>query len=77
MKQYLRPLTLLLTIVGGINWLTVALFDLNIVNYLFGRCCSGIEKAIYIIVGLSALLSISLLQEVYGTHNNKRNNKRK
>lgn len=78
MKQYLKPLALLLTIVGGINWLTFAMFDLNLVNYIFGGCCPAIEKAIYIVVGLSAIYSISLLQEVCGaTCNNDKNNKKK
>ena len=36
MKQYIKPSALLLTIVGGINWLTFALFDLNIVSYILG-----------------------------------------
>ena len=65
MQQYLKSLALLLTIVGGINWLTFATFDLNLVNYLFGKYCPAMEKAIYIIVGLSAIYSISLFQEVW------------
>jgi len=63
MKQYLKPLALLLTIVGGINWLTFALFDLNIVNSIFASF-PGIEKFIYIVVGLSAIYSMSLFKEV-------------
>ena len=77
MKQYLKPLALLLTIVGGINWLTFAMFDLNLVNYIFGGCCPAMEKAIYIVVGLSAIYSISLFQEVCSACNNDNNNKKK
>ena len=77
MKQYIKPLALLLTIVGGINWLTFAAFDLNLVNYIFGGCCSAIEKAIYVVVGLSAIYSISLFQEVCDMCNNNSNNKKK
>ena len=76
MKQYLKPLALLLTIVGGINWLTFAAFDLNLVNYIFGGCCPAIEKAIYIVVGLSAIYSISLFQEVCSACNNNSNKKK-
>ena len=76
MKQYLKPLALLLTIVGGINWLTFAAFDLNLVNYIFGGCCPAIEKAVYIVVGLSAIYSISLFQEVCNACNNSNNKKK-
>ena len=60
MKHYIRPQALLLTIVGGINWLVLALFNINLVNYIFGQCCPDIEKAIYIIVGFAAIYCISL-----------------
>ena len=76
MKQYLNPLALLLTIVGGINWLTFATFNLNLVNYIFGECCTAIEKAVYIVVGLSAIYSISIFQEVCGACNNNNNKKK-
>ena len=62
--KYLKPTTLLLTIIGGINWLSVGLFNLNIVNHLFGNCCVAIEKLVYILVGLSALYSITLFQSI-------------
>ena len=62
MKHYIKPLALLLTIVGGVNWLTFALFDLNLVNYVFGQCCAAFEKTIYIIVGISAIYCISLFK---------------
>ena len=77
MKQYIKLLALLLTIVGGINWLTFSTLDLNLVNYIFGECCPATKKAIYIIIGLSAIYSISLFQRVYNTPNNKSNNKKK
>ena len=76
MKQYLKPLALLVTIVGGINWLTLAMFDLNLVNYIFGGCCPAIEEAIYIVVGLSAIYLISLFQEVCSACNNNSNKKK-
>ena len=74
MKQYLKPLALLFTIVGGINWLTFALFDLNLVSYILVDF-PDIQKAIYTIVGLSAIYSISLFQEVCSACNNTNNKK--
>ena len=75
MKQYLKLLALLLTIVGGINWLTFALFDLNLVSYILVDF-PDIQKAVYIIVGLSAIYSISLFQELCSACNNDSNNKK-
>ena len=75
MKQYLKPLALLLTIVGGINWLTFALFDLNLVSYTLVDF-PDIQKGVYIIVGLSAIYSTSLFQELCSACNNDSNNKK-
>ena len=61
MNHYLNPIAFLLTIVGGINWLTFALFDLNLVNFILGSI-PMLEKAVYIIVGFSAIYCISLFK---------------
>lgn len=50
---------MLLLIVGGINWGLIGLMDFNLVAYLFGDD-SVITRAIYGLVGLSALYSIYL-----------------
>lgn len=42
-----------LTIVGGINWGLVGLFDFNLVDSLFGAG-SVLSRAVYILVGLAA-----------------------
>ena len=41
----------ILLVIGGLNWLLVGLFDLNVVSYLG----TVIAKIIYILVGLSAI----------------------
>jgi uncharacterized membrane protein YuzA (DUF378 family) len=48
-------ITLLLIIVGGINWLLVGLFQYDLVAGLFGGQDSGMARLVYILVGLSAL----------------------
>lgn len=45
---------LVLTIVGGLNWGLVGAFEYNLVDELFGEG-SGLSRAIYVLVGLSAL----------------------
>lgn len=51
----LNIITLLLVIVGGINWLLVGLADFDLVAALFGGQDSTLSRAVYILVGLSAL----------------------
>ena len=46
--------TLLLIIVGGLNWGLVGLFDFNLVAALFGDQ-SALSRIVYILVGASAL----------------------
>ena len=45
---------LILVIVGGLNWLLVGLFGLDIVSTIFGSM-SAISKVVYVLVGLSAI----------------------
>ncbi len=40
-----------LLVIGGLNWLLIGLFDLNVVTYLG----VAIAKIVYVLVGLSAV----------------------
>lgn len=51
----LNIITLLLVIVGGLNWLLVGLFDLDLVAGLFGGQDTTLATIVYVLVGLSAL----------------------
>ncbi|MDZ5698105.1 DUF378 domain-containing protein [Chelativorans sp. M5D2P16] len=48
-------ITLLLIIVGGLNWLLIGLFQLDLVAAIFGGQAALLSRIIYILVGLSAL----------------------
>ena len=50
----LNLITLVLVIVGGLNWGLVGAFDFNLVAALFGEA-SALSRIVYILVGLSAL----------------------
>lgn len=52
LKKLLFKLAIVLLIIGGLNWLLVGLFDVNIVHGLFGN--GILSKLIYVLVGLSA-----------------------
>lgn len=59
----LDVLALLLVIVGGINWGLVGLFNYNLVDTIFGDM-SVVSKAIYVLVGLSAVYAIPLAMKL-------------
>ncbi|HEY5588692.1 MAG TPA: DUF378 domain-containing protein [Candidatus Paceibacterota bacterium] len=52
--KFLHVLTFILVIIGGLNWLLVGLFGLD-VGMIFGGQGAMISKVIYILVGLSAI----------------------
>ncbi|MBI2613361.1 MAG: DUF378 domain-containing protein [Candidatus Levybacteria bacterium] len=47
-----------LVIVGALNWGLVGLLDLNVVNMVLGSM-AGLEKIVYILVGLSGVLALT------------------
>jgi len=50
-------ITFILLVVGGLNWLLVGLADMNLVTMIFGGM-PMIEKAVYVLVGLSAIYQV-------------------
>lgn len=50
-------IAMVLLFIGGLNWGLIGLFNLNVVEVVFGEA-SIISRAIYVLVGLSALYSI-------------------
>lgn len=57
----LDRIALALTIIGGINWGFIGLFQFDLVAWLCGGSGSVLSRIIYTVVGLSALWCISLL----------------
>ena len=58
--QVIQKLALVLIIIGAINWGLVGLLDFNLVDTLFG-VGSIISKIVYILVGISGIIDISIL----------------
>lgn len=54
----LNLITLLLIIIGGINWLLVGLFQFDLVASIFGGQDAVLSRIVYLLVGLSALYQI-------------------
>ena len=53
--------SLIITIIGAINWLLVGLFKFDLVAYICGGQTAVISRVIYTIVGIAGLWCISLL----------------
>jgi uncharacterized membrane protein YuzA (DUF378 family) len=53
--KVLNVVTLVLLIVGGLNWGLVGLFQFDLVAALFGGQDATLSRIVYTLVGLSAL----------------------
>jgi len=59
--------TLILLVVGGLNWLLVGLLDFDLVAALFGQM-SVLSRLVYVLVGLSAVTVLALSARLVGTN---------
>lgn len=57
MLRIIQKIALIITIIGGINWALVGIFDFNLVTWLF-QDGSIPTRIIYILVGISAIFNI-------------------
>jgi uncharacterized protein len=63
--KYLNLITLILVIVGGINWGLVGFAQFDLVAALFGGQSAGLARLVYILVGLSALWQLVPLSRAF------------
>jgi uncharacterized protein len=54
----LRQVAYVLVIIGALNWGLVGFFNFNIVTAIFGAM-AGLEKIIYMLVGLSGIMMLT------------------
>jgi uncharacterized membrane protein YuzA (DUF378 family) len=66
----LNVITLVLLIVGGLNWGLVGLFDFDLVAALFGEK-STLSRIVYILVGLAAVYQLANLFTGRGVNNQR------
>ncbi|MBQ7295019.1 MAG: DUF378 domain-containing protein [Clostridia bacterium] len=57
----LDKIALILTIVGGINWGLIGIFQFDLVAWIFGGQSAIISRIIYTVIALAAIWCISLL----------------
>ena len=60
-RNGLDRFALILIIIGALNWLSVGLFQFDIVAALFGGATHLISRIIYSLVGIAGIYSVSLL----------------
>ena len=53
-------IALILTIIGGINWGLIGIFQFDLVAWIFGGQDAILSRIIYTLVGIAALWCISL-----------------
>lgn len=54
-------IALILSIIGGINWGLVGIFQFDLVAWIFGGSSTLLARLVYILVGLAAVWSITFL----------------
>ena len=57
----LDKISLILVIIGGLNWGSIGIFGFDLVAWIGGGQSSVISRIIYTVVGLAALWCVSLL----------------
>lgn len=60
----LNVISLLLVIIGGLNWLSVGLFEYDVVSEIFGGVDEVGSRIVYTVVGIAALYAIALFPKV-------------
>lgn len=56
----IQKILLVITIIGGINWLLIGIFDFNLVSYIFMEN-EVASRIVYSIVGICSVVNIALL----------------
>jgi uncharacterized membrane protein YuzA (DUF378 family) len=64
----LNIVTLILVIVGAVNWGLVGLFQLDLVAALFGGQDAGLARIVYVLVGISGFYQLYPLMDTIAGH---------
>ena len=59
--EFLNKLSLVLAIIGALNWGSIGLFGFDVVAFLCGGPASLLSRIIYTLVGLAGIWCITLL----------------
>lgn len=59
--------SLVLLVVGGLNWLLVGLFNFDLVASIFGEM-TAMSRIVYVLVGISAIVVLATSFRLVGDH---------
>ena len=54
-------ISLVLVIIGAINWALIGIFQFDLVAYIFGGQAATVSRIVYTVVGAAGLWCISML----------------
>lgn len=57
----LQKISLVIVIIGALNWGLIGIFNFNLVAFLFDNISVAISRIIYALVGVAGIISISCL----------------
>ena len=57
----LDKISLVLVIIGAINWALIGIFQFDLVAYLFGGQAAVVSRIVYTLVALAGIWAITLL----------------
>jgi uncharacterized membrane protein YuzA (DUF378 family) len=60
-SDYMDTLSLILLIIGALNWGLIGIFQFDLVAAIFGGMSTVVSRIIYTIVGLAGIWGITLL----------------
>jgi uncharacterized membrane protein YuzA (DUF378 family) len=63
-------ITLVLLVIGGLNWLLVGLFNFDLVAAIFGEM-TGASRTVYTLVGLSAIVVLLTSFRLVNRHDDR------
>lgn len=61
MMSILQKISLVLVIIGAVNWGLVGFFQFDLIAAIFGGQDAALSRIIYGLVGIAGLLNLSLL----------------
>lgn len=61
-------ISMIITIIGGLNWGLIGLFGFDLVAAICGGAASGFARVIYTIVGLAAIWLITTTMRYCSNH---------
>lgn len=59
-----KRIALTLVVIGAINWGLIGFFRFDLVAAIFGGQTAGLSRFIYILVGISGLITLSIFNDI-------------